>query len=46
MFVGQLREGYTPYRSLSEEELSKVLFATKPGPGAGVYVLGDMSEVQ
>ncbi|KIO34348.1 hypothetical protein M407DRAFT_127681 [Tulasnella calospora MUT 4182] len=43
-FIEQIRKVYPPYQSLSKEELDQVIFATKPGSGAGVYdVTGGLS---
>ena len=33
-FKKKLKEGYSKYRGLTEEELNEVVFATKPGSGA------------
>ncbi|KAG8736688.1 galactokinase [Ceratobasidium sp. 428] len=38
-FMRKVREGYTPYRNLSEEKLHEAMFATKPGAGACVFEL-------
>ena len=33
-FMNKLRETYSPFTELSQEELREVMFATKPGTGA------------
>lgn len=33
-FMKKVKEGYAPYRNLSEEKLKEAMFATKPGAGA------------
>lgn len=38
-FIETIRKSYGPYQSLSKKELDVVFFATKPGSGAGVYVV-------
>lgn len=34
-FIQKMKDGYGPYKNLSEEQLEQVIFATKPGSGAG-----------
>ncbi|KAF8606393.1 Galactokinase, partial [Ceratobasidium sp. AG-I] len=36
-FMKKVKEGYAPYRELSEEKLKEAMFATKPGAGACVF---------
>lgn len=38
-FMKKVKEGYAPYRELSEEKLKEAMFATKPGAGACVFEL-------
>ncbi|KDQ19211.1 hypothetical protein BOTBODRAFT_27792 [Botryobasidium botryosum FD-172 SS1] len=40
-FIEKMRRGYGPYESLSDEQLEQVIFATKPGSGAGVLAVED-----
>ncbi|KAG8973918.1 galactokinase [Tulasnella sp. 425] len=43
-FIEQISKAYPAYQDLSKEELDQVIFATKPGSGAGVYdVAGGLS---
>ncbi|KAG8864935.1 galactokinase [Tulasnella sp. 330] len=43
-FIENIRKAYLPYQSLSKDELDAVFFATKPGSGASVYVVGELTE--
>ncbi|KAG8696383.1 galactokinase [Ceratobasidium sp. 394] len=36
-FMRKVREGYGPYRGLSEDKLHEAMFVTKPGAGATVW---------
>jgi len=38
-FIEKISRSYGPYQSFSKEELDNVFFATKPGSGAGVYII-------
>jgi len=40
-FIEKMKLGYGPYKDLSDEQLEQVIFATKPGSGAGVFVVED-----
>lgn len=33
-FIQKLKEAYTPYRAMDDDQLREVVFATKPGGGA------------
>lgn len=36
-FIQKIAKAYPPYQNMTSEQLSQVIFATKPGSGAGVY---------
>ncbi|KZS92424.1 Galactokinase [Sistotremastrum niveocremeum HHB9708] len=38
-FIQKLKEAYTPYRAMDDDQLREVVFATKPGGGACVFKL-------
>ncbi|WVF71975.1 hypothetical protein IAT40_006785 [Kwoniella sp. CBS 6097] len=39
-FLEEIRRSYKPYRDLSDEDYQAAAFATLPGQGAGVFVVG------
>jgi galactokinase len=39
-FLKEVKKRYGPYQDLSEEKVLEAAFATLPGSGAGVYVVG------
>ncbi|OCF36635.1 galactokinase [Kwoniella heveanensis BCC8398] len=44
-FLEQIRTTYSPYRGLSDQEFQEAAFATLPGQGAGVYIIGAQAQV-